>query len=572
MIWKVLEGSKIAEEEAAQEHHMCFESQLPYISPIPHSPGTVSSEKRSRKARCLIRVAFVKMPEGVEVMEQGLGAEVETFAFQAEIAQLMSLIINTFYSNKEIFLRELISNASDALDKIRYESLTDPSKLDSGKDLYIKIIPNKNERTLTIIDTGIGMTKADLVNNLGTIAKSGTKAFMEALQAGADISMIGQFGVGFYSAYLVADRVTVASKHNDDEQYLWESSAGGSFTVRTDPGEPLGRGTRIVLFLKEDQTDYLEERKVKEVVKKHSQFIGYPIKLLVEKERDKEVSDDEEEEKEEKEKKEGEEGDEKDEPKIEDDYVSRMKENQKHIYYITGESKDQVSNSAFVERVRKRGFEVVYMVEPIDEYCVQQLKEYDGKQLVSITKEGLELPEDEAEKKKREEDKAKFENLCKVMKDILDKKVEKVVVSNRLVTSPCCIVTSQYGWSANMERIMKAQALRDTSTMGYMAAKKHLEVNPDHPIVETMRARAEADKNDKSVKDLVMLLYETALLSSGFTLEDPGVHASRIYRMIKLGLGIDDDEASASETAATEEMPPLEGDDAADASRMEEVD
>merc|ERR1711881_644151 len=257
------------------------------------------------------------------------------------------------------------------------------------------------------------------------------------------------------------------------------------------------------------------------------------------------------------------------------DYVSRMKENQKNIYYITGESKEVVSASAFVERLKKRGLECVYMTEPIDEYVVQQLKEFDGKTLVSVTKEGLELPEDEEEKKKHEEDKTKFEGLCKVMKDILDKKVEKVVVSQRLVNSPCCIVTSQYGWTANMERIMKAQALRDTSTMGYMAAKKHLEINPDHSIMEQLRQKAEAEKNDKSVRDLVMLLYETALLSSGFSLEDPSTHASRIHRMIKLGLGIDETEEAIplddAEVASTDDMPPLEG-DSEDASRMEEVD
>merc|ERR1711892_1358014 len=667
----------------------------------------------------------------------------------------------------EIFLRELISNSSDALDKIRYESITDPDKIENQPNFFIKIIPDKTNSTITIEDSGIGMTKNEMINNLGTIAKSGTKAFMESMAAGGDISMIGQFGVGFYSGYLVSDKIRVISKHNDDEQYVWESAAGGSFTVQKDTEMVHGevkRGTKVICYLKEDQSEFLEERRLKDLVKKHSEFIGFPIELYVEKSKEKEVTDSEEEEEEKKdEEKEAKKkktkkvkevsheweqlnknkplwmrksedvtneeyasfykslsndwedhlsvkhfsvegqlefrallfvprrapfdmfeskkkrnniklyvrrvfimddcdelipewlnfvkgvvdsedlplnisretlqqnkilrvikknlvkkclemfaeiSEKKDDYKkfyeqfskniklgIHEDstnrakvaelmryhtsksgdeqislkeYVDRMKEGQADIYYITGDSIAAVSSSPFIETLRKKGLEVLYMVDPVDEYAVQQLKEFDGKKLKSVTKEGLDI-EDEDEKKKLEELKAEFEPLTKLMKEVLGDKVEKVIISFRMADSPCVLTTSEYGWSANMERIMKAQALRDSSMTSYMVSKKTMEVNPKHSIMTGLRKKAAADKSDKAVKDLIWLLFDTSLLTSGFNLDEPTQFAGRIHRMIKLGLSIDDDDEGLGDD---DDLPPLEEVEGAadEASKMEEVD
>merc|ERR1711937_192217 len=253
-----------------------------------------------------------------------------------------------------------------------------------------------------------------------------------------------------------------------------------------------------------------------------------------------------------------------------DDYIARMTDSQAGIYYVTGESKRAVENSPFLERLKKKGMEVPYMVDPIDEYAVQQLKEYEGKKLINAAKEGLALEEDDDEKKAFEEAKSKAEGLCKLMKEVLDDKVEKVVVSNRLADSPCVLVTGEYGWSANMERIMKAQALRDATQSAYMSSKKTMEVNPTNSIISALREKADADQSDKTVKDLIWLLYDTSLLTSGFSLEEPATFSSRIHRLVKLGLSIEDDDDDDLDDDM-EDLPPLD-DDGEGESAMECVD
>uniref|UniRef100_A0A674DB54 Endoplasmin n=1 Tax=Salmo trutta TaxID=8032 RepID=A0A674DB54_SALTR len=678
----------------------------------------------------------------------------EKHVFQAEVNRMMKLIINSLYKNKEIFLRELISNASDALDKIRLLSLTNEDALAANEELTIKIKSDKEKNMLHITDTGVGMTKEDLIRNLGTIAKSGTSEFLNKMtevesEGQSTSELIGQFGVGFYSAFLVADKVIVSSKHNNGTQHIWESDSN-EFSVIEDPrGDTLGRGTTITLVMKEEATDYLELETIKNLVRKYSQFINFPIYVWSSKTETVEEPIDEDTEAEEKDATEDEveveeEEDEKeDKPKtkkvektvwdwelmndikpiwtrpakeVEEDeykafyktfskdtdeplshihftaegevtfksilfvpaaaprgmfdeygtkkndfiklfvrrvfitddfndmmpkylnfvrgvvdsddlplnvsretlqqhkllkvirkklvrktldmikkiaeeqynekfwkefgtniklgviedhsnrtrlakllrfqtsnsdtvlasleqYVERMKDKQDKIYFMAGTSRKEAESSPFVESLLKKGYEVIYLTEPVDEYCVQALPEFDGKRFQNVAKEGIKFDESDKAKETREALEKEYEPLTTWMKDsALKDKIEKAILSQRLTKSPCALVASQYGWSGNMERIMKAQAYqtgKDISTNYYASQKKTLEINPKHPLIKEMLKRVSTDGEDQTASDLAMVLFETATLRSGYQLQDTKAYGDRIERMLRLSMNVD---------------------------------
>jgi len=713
-------------------------------------------------------------------------AGAETYEFQAEVSRLMDIIINSLYSNKDIFLRELISNGSDSLDKIRFLSLTDNSQLGEGDaaELDIRIRADKERKVLTIRDKGVGMTKDDLKNNLGTIAKSGTSAFLDQMAKGGDMSLIGQFGVGFYSVYLVADFVEVRSKHNDDpKQWVWQSKADGNFAISEDAGEPIDRGVEINIFLKEDAQQYLETSTLENLVHRYSEFINFPIYLYSSEEVAEEVpvedddedadvsaGDDAEDEDAGEDADEDDDEEEDDTPKTktvyntvwdwkrlndnkaiwlrssseveeseytkfyqalakdssepltyshfkaegdvefkailfipeiapsdyydnyynrpsalklyvrrvfisdefdellpkylnfikgivdsdtlplnvsretlqqhtslktikkkivrkaldmirklaeegadaEDDdaadtaaaektveeskyekfwkqfgksiklgiiedasnrtrlakllrfrtsksegklvsleqYVERMKEGQKTIYYITGASMEALQNSPFLEKLIAKNLEVIYFTDPIDEYTMQNLTEFDDFKFSNASKEDLKFGDaDDDEKALFKKTKEAFKTFTTWWKSKLpEDAVEAVKVSNRLSTTPCVVVSSKYGWSANMERIMKAQAMGDESRLQYMRGKKTLEVNPRHPMIAALKERAASDPDSAETEAMAKLMYETAMLESGFSFEKPGEYTARVFDMLKSSLGVEKDAGLIDET------------------------
>lgn len=697
--------------------------------------------------------------DGLNVAQlRELREKAEKFTFQTEVNRMMKLIINSLYRNKEIFLRELISNASDALDKIRMLSLTDKSALDSTSELNIRIKADKDTGMLHITDTGIGMTKQDLVNNLGTIAKSGTAEFLSKMQdasSSQDMNdMIGQFGVGFYSAFLVADKVVVTSKHNDDKQYIWESDSS-SFTIADDPrGDSLKRGTTVSLQLKPEAKDFLEHDTVRNLVKKYSQFINFPIYMWTSHtEQVDEPIDDEPEEKSDTEEKvdktegeddaEVEEEKEEEKPKtkkvdktvwdwellndskpiwtrkptevedkeydefyksltkdtkeplskvhfvaegevtfkallyvpavqpsesfnkygtktdniklyvrrvfitdefndmipsylsfvrgvvdsddlplnvsretlqqhklikvikkklvrkvldmlkkipddqyekfwkeystniklgtIEDpanrtrlakllnfysshtdkmtslsDYVQRMKPKQERIFYIAGSSKDEVQKSPFVERLLRKGYEVLYLVEAVDEYAISAIPEFEGKKFQNVAKEGFSLTESEGGKDQLDQLQKTFEPLTKWLNDdALKDQIAKATVSERLSDSPCALIASMFGWTGNMERLAVSNAHQkadDPQRSYYLNQKKTLEINPRHPLMRELLKRVNDDPSDPTAKDMALMLFRTATLRSGFMLKETADFTQSVEVMMRKTLGVPLDE------------------------------
>ncbi|XP_071572742.1 endoplasmin [Temnothorax nylanderi] len=712
-----------------------------------------------------------------------LREKAEKFAFQTEVNRMMKLIINSLYRNKEIYLRELISNASDALDKIRLLSLTDRSVLETNSELAIRIKADKENKVLHIMDSGIGMTKQDLVNNLGTIAKSGTAEFLGKMQDVTNTQdmndMIGQFGVGFYSAYLVANVVVVTTKHNKDKQYIWESDSSNYSIVEDPRGDTLKRGTTVSLHLKEEASDFLEPDTIKNLVKKYSQFINFPIYLWNSKvvqvdadevEEDKPVKEDTE--KDDTEDKEDEEDDTKveedaDEKKpkkvdktvwdwellndskpiwtlkpnevdeqeyiefyktltkdnqeplakthfvaegevtfksvlfipkvqptdsfnrygtksdniklyvrrvfitdkftdmmpsylsfirgivdsddlplnvsrenlqqhklikiikkklirkvldmikkmpkedyqqfwkeystniklgiIEDaqnrarvskmlqfhssaqtemtslpEYVSRMKPNQQHIYYIAGSSEEEVKKSPFVERLEKKGYEVLYLTEAVDEYAISSLPEFDGKKFQNVAKEGFTLDEGERAKERMEQVKTTFEPLVKWLNDILKDHISKAQVSERLTDSPCALVASMYGWTGNMERLAISNAHQktdDPQKSYYLNQKKILEINPRHPLIRELLRRVEVDSADQTAKDITLMMFRTATLRSGYMLRETASFADSVEQLMRKSLGIsldevpEEEESQDDESASSEKVSDVDAED-----------
>jgi len=746
------------------------------IGDVPAVADALAAEQAELKAD------GAPTPAGSVVDEKkGTG---ENFQFQADVNKLMDIIINSLYSKKEVFLRELISNASDALDKIRFMSLTEEGVLGEGEQakLEMKIVADKEAKTLSIIDRGVGMTREDLIQHLGTVAQSGTSSFIEAFSEGADVNLIGQFGVGFYSVYLVADTVTVTSKSNeDDKQWIWESSADSTFSIYEDPAGPtLGRGTQITLHLKEDCLEFLEEERLRDLVKHYSEFINFPIYLYTTKEVEEEVLVDDEAEGSEEEEEEEEEGaeededdadvedaeDDDDEPKTKkvkrtvndwelvndakalwtrnpadvdeeeyqafyktlskdhksaltythfnaegevefksilyvpteaphdlyndyykkvkniklyvrrvmitdefdellprylgfirgvvdsdslplnvsremlqqnkvlkvigkkmtrkvlamiksmadaekrgeeeeedadkkeddeddeddedeskkyakfwkafgkyikmglmedsanrtrlakllryttsktekdislEDYVSRMQEDQKNIYYISGENREALLKSPAVEKLLAKDIEVIFMTEAIDEYTVQHLTEFEGKRLINAAREGLKLDEDDREKKLMDHYKTQFMPLINFIRDTLGGKVDKVSISKHLVSSPALVTTADYGWTAQMEKVMKAQAFADNQRYEFMKAKRNFEINPRHPLIVELNKKVEADSEDAQAADMLTSLYMSSVLQAGYQLspEDVSDFAARVASVVTSGLGVD---------------------------------